>query len=100
MSSYLQRRRSGSGLGHRLFLRIFKWIWITGKQAASTECRSVGSGGAGGLQPPNNLLKFVDFVRKKAVIDKVVGMKIQTRIYSTKIPASIKSAISFDVIEI
>ena len=29
-------------------------------------CRPVGSGGAGGLQPPpNNLLKFVDFVSEK-----------------------------------
>ena len=48
---------------------------------------------------PNNLLKFVDFVSEKAVLAKVVGMKIQTRIYSTKIPESIKNAISVDVIE-
>ena len=27
--------------------------------------RPVGSGGAGGLQHPNNLLKFVDFVSEK-----------------------------------
>ena len=37
--------------------------------------------GAGGLQPPpNNLLKFVDLLVKKAVKAKVVGMKTETRI--------------------
>ena len=35
--------------------------------------------GAGGFNPPNNLLKFVDFVSEKAVIPKVLGMKIETR---------------------
>ena len=35
---------------------------------------------------------------KKAVKAKVVGMKIQTLIYSRKLPESIENAISFDVI--
>ena len=48
---------------------------------------------------PNNLLKFVDFVSEKAVKAKVAGMKIQIRIYSRKIPESIKNAISLDVIQ-
>ena len=48
--------------------------------------------GAGGLQPPNNLLKFVDFVSEKAVKAKVVRIKIQTRISSRKLPESIQNA--------
>ena len=49
---------------------------------------------------PNNLLKFVDFVSEKAVKAKVAGMKIQIRIYSRKLPESIKNAISLDVIQV
>ena len=55
-------------------------------------------GGAGGPQPPNNLLKFGDFV-SKAVKAKAIGMKIQTRTYSRELPESIKNAI-FDVIQV
>ena len=59
----------------------------------------VGSGGAAGLQPPPNyLLKCVDFVSEKGCKVKVVRVKIQTRIYSRKLPESIKIGISFDVI--
>ena len=56
--------------------------------------RPVGSGGGGlgRLQPPSNLLKFVDFVSEKAVKAKVVRIKIQTRIYSRKLPESIQNA--------
>ena len=57
-------------------------------------------GGGGWGRPPNSLLKFVDFVVKRAVKATIVGMKIQTRIYSRKLPESIKNAISFDVIEV
>ena len=59
-------------------------------------------GGAGGLQPPNNLLRFVDFEGKTAVKAKVVGMKIGTQLirHSRKLPESIKNGISFDVIQL
>ena len=60
----------------------------------------VGSGCGWGDLSPNNLLKFVDLQREKAVKAKVVGMTIQTRIYSRKLPESIKNAISFDVIQV
>ena len=60
----------------------------------------MGSGGAGGLQPPNNLLKIADFVNEKAVKAKVVRTKIQICICSKKLPESIKNAISFDVIQV
>ena len=46
------------------------------------QARRKRGGGAGGLHPPNNLLKFVDFVSEKAVKAKVVRIKIQTRIYN------------------
>ena len=39
--------------------------------------RRVGSVGLGGLQPPYNLLKLVDFVSEKAVKRKVMEMTIQ-----------------------
>ena len=52
--------------------------------------RKRGAGGAS--PPPNNLLKFVDFVSEKAVKAKVVRINIQTRIYSRKLPESIQNA--------
>ena len=68
------------------------------RTAITLFTRPVGSGGAAGLQPPNYLLKCVDFVSEKGCKVKVVRMKIQTRIYSRKLPESIKIGISFDVI--
>ena len=43
---------------------------------------------------PKNLLKFVDFLSEKAVNANAVGMKTGTHIHSTKLPESIKNAIS------
>ena len=37
---------------------------------------------------------------KKAAKAKVVGIKIQTRMYSWKLPESIKNAMSYDVIQV
>ena len=45
--------------------------------------------GGGGVRRPNNFVKFVDFVSEKAVMAKVVGMKIQTCIYSRNLPVSL-----------
>ena len=64
--------------------------------------RPTESWGLGGPQPPNKLLKFVDFVSEK-------GCKSQGRrnedsnsycIYSRKLPESIRNAISFGVIQV
>ena len=54
----------------------------------------------GRLGGGHNLLKFVDLVIKTSCKAKVVGMKIQTLIYSWKLPDSIKNAISVDVIQV
>ena len=43
-----------------------------------------------GFSSPNDLLKFFHFVSENAVKATVVGMKIQTHIYSRKLPESIK----------
>ena len=59
-----------------------------------------GGGGLGGFRPPNNLLKFANFVSEKGCKAKVVRKKIQTCMYSWKLPESIKNAISFDVIQV
>ena len=68
------------------------------RTAITLFTRPVGSGGAAGLPPPNYLLKCVDFVSEKGCKVKVLRMEIQTRIYSRKLPESIKIGISFDVI--
>ena len=74
-----------------IFLRL-SWplIQITGPSEA----------GAGGLQPPNNLPKFVDFVSEKGCNSQGRRKMIPTPIYSRKLPESVKNAISFDVIEV
>ena len=52
------------------------------------------------FSPPINCRSLLIFKVKKAVKAKVIGMKIQTRIYSRKLPESIKNAISFDVTQV
>ena len=62
--------------------------------------RPVGSGGAGGIQPPNNSLKFADFVSEMSCKIECPGnellnsniFKEGTRIY--------QNAISFDIIQL
>ena len=57
-------------------------------------------GGAWGPQPPNNLLKFADFVSYIGCKSQGRIKKIQVCIYSRKLPESITNAISFDVIQV
>ena len=50
-------------------------------------------GWGGGLQPPNNLLKFVDVTSEKVAKANVIEMKIETHMYSRKRPEYIKNTI-------
>ena len=57
------------------------------------------AGGLGGFRPPIICWSLLILFVKKAVTAKLVGMKVGIRIYSRKLPKSIKNAISFDVIQ-
>ena len=61
---------------------------------------SEASGGLGGFGPPIVCGSLLILKVKKAVKAKVVGTKIQTRIYWRKLPESIKNPMSFDVIQV
>ena len=56
--------------------------------------------GAGGFSPPNNLLKFVDFVSEKGCKSQGRKNEDSNSYIFEKLPESIQNAISFDVIQV
>ena len=64
------------------------------------QARRKRRAGGASAPPPYNLLKFVAFVSEKDCKSQDRRMKIQTRIYSRKLPESIQNAMSFDVIQV